>query len=169
MVVTWQPPDGQLNATYTLILSRDDGASWEPLATGLTGLSYTWTVSGAETGDALLRVLASDGQGVLGYDTSDETFVIAGTLRPPRPVEGVQASLDAGGLRLAWPAPVTDLLHGPAQSYRILHAASPAGPWAVLGEATSESFRAPDEVLVPEAIFFEVQALNAAGEAQEDP
>ena len=67
-------------------LTRDAGASWEPLADNIedTG-ALRWTVSGPATENSWMRVLDSDGFPV---DTSDAAFTIA---EPPQPVITVTA------------------------------------------------------------------------------
>ena len=67
--ITWTPGSG---GAVTIELSRDQGASWEPLygSTPNDG-SQSWTASGTVTSQALVRV--SNGAGL---DTSDAAFTI---------------------------------------------------------------------------------------------
>jgi hypothetical protein len=163
--ITWSPPDWQGAITYDLILSRDGGETWESLASGLAETSFLWTVGGPYTARAVVRVLASDNQGVLGYDTGDGEFVISDLLHPPHAAWNLIATTDAGDLVLTWPRPAVDLTHGPAESYRILESASPSGPFAEIGTAASESFHVPLASPPETARFFKVVASNAAGDA----
>lgn len=58
-------------------LSRDNGTSWEAVATGIanTGL-YTWTPTGPSTYVALIKVTAHDGVNNTGSDVSNAVFAI---------------------------------------------------------------------------------------------
>lgn len=58
-------------------LSRDNGASWEAVATGIanSGL-YTWTPTGPSTYTALIKVTAHDGVNNTGSDVSNAVFAI---------------------------------------------------------------------------------------------
>ena len=68
--VTWSTGSG---GAVTIELSRNDGSSWETLwaSTGNDG-SQTWTVGGAVTSQALVRISNLDGS-----DVSDETFSLS--------------------------------------------------------------------------------------------
>ncbi len=75
-------PSGTASPTAGLEVSRDDGATWEPLAAGRTmdrygWGSYVWTITGPEGNgnSALIRVRAE--QGAQPTDTSDMGFLIA--------------------------------------------------------------------------------------------
>jgi hypothetical protein len=60
--VSWtgSDPDGD-SLTYSLLLSRDGGQSWETFQTGLVGGSVTLNTVDLPGGEAYLRVIASDG------------------------------------------------------------------------------------------------------------
>jgi hypothetical protein len=150
---------------YTVWLSRDGGASWEQLASGLGGTSYDWVVDGALTEEALVRVYALDQHGVMGYDTSDATFVVAGALHPPSPVSELLVGHDDAALLLEWKRPIVDLLHGPASHYRVLRATSPQGPWSEIAAPTAETTSDTLEVLPGQSFFYRIVATNAAGDA----
>jgi hypothetical protein len=82
--INWTPPALLPADSYTIWLSRDGGGTWEELATNVTGTSFTWTVEGTLTTAAVVHVFALDHKGVMGYDTSDTNFTIAGpTHRTP--------------------------------------------------------------------------------------
>ncbi len=164
-LIAWNPPDWQGSIGYDLILSRDGGESWELLASGLAGTSFVWAVNAPYTARALVRVLASDGRGVIGYDTGDGEFVISDRLRPPHAAWNLTATTDTSDLVLTWSRPAVDLAHGPASSYRILEAGSPFGPFTEIGTAATESFRAPLASQPETPRFLKVVASNAAGDA----
>jgi subtilisin family serine protease len=165
--ITWSAPVLAAPRDYDVWLSRDGGATWEVLAGGVRGTSVDWVVSGPTTTDARVRVLAMDNRGVMGYDTSDATFTIAAALQPPNPVDTLRLGLDADAVRLQWQRPATDLVHGPAEAYRVLRAFGVQGAWEEIGLAGVESFSDPlaahgDQPLV----LYKVVAINAAGGAE---
>ena len=169
VTITWSPPDWNAPVTYDLILSRDGGNTWETLASGLTGLSYSWTAGGPPTTDGLLRVMASDNQGVLGYDTSNNSITIADVLHAPHAVGDLSASTDGVDLVLTWSIPPTDLLHGPAASYRILVASDPGGPFIEMGTSILGSFRRGLNADNGPMTHYRVISENAAGESAGTP
>lgn len=78
--VRWEEPSGWLVDHADLTVSLDGGETWEILATGVHGTSYTWTLPHTPTTRARIRVHLYDEQGALGSDASDETFTIQPTL-----------------------------------------------------------------------------------------
>lgn len=161
---TWQSPNGMVDVEYDLILSRDGGATWEALASGIRVTSFTWDVTGPSTGSALVRVFALDQQGVMGYDTSDGGFSIAASLLAPRAVTDLVVSTDGIDLILQWKRPDPDLTHGPVAWYRVYMSDSPQGPFDEIAEVTTESFRDPLANQVgPRVLYFKIAAGNAAG------
>ena len=169
ITISWSGAPVSGYVRYEVWLSRNDGASWEPLATGLDGTSYTWTVGGALSDQARIRIFALDSQGVMGYDTSDADFTIAGPLRPPHGIgDTLEVAADTADVILSWKRPATDTTHGPVGQYRVLRALSPQGPWAEIGTVTTESARDP-HAGTPGAfvVYYRVVAGNAAGDAAE--
>ena len=70
--ITWSTGNG---GAVTIELSRDDGSSWETLfASTANDGSASWTVGGAVTSQALVRVSNSSGS-----DTSNAAFTVEGT------------------------------------------------------------------------------------------
>lgn len=122
VLVQWtaQDADPGDELTYNLWYSHDNGATWLPVAAGLTGttsldLDLSWVAGGAS---ARMRVEASDGFYTAG-DDSDGTFSVpdkapwaaislpqAGSVvTPPLTLQGMAYDLEAGeleGLALAW-------------------------------------------------------------------
>ena len=78
--------------TFALLYSRDNGSSWVPLTTGLTGASFSLDTGALAGGSqSLVKVRASDGFHT-AEDVSDATFSVP--RRPPLatislPAEGV--------------------------------------------------------------------------------
>jgi len=165
VTIAWEPPDWASTVSYDVILSRDGGTTWETMASGLTTLSYAWTAGGPPSSRVLFRVFASDSQGVLGYDTSDGFVTIADALYPPGEISGLTARVVGGDLELAWPAPPADLSHGPAASYRIFAAPSPAGPFVEIGTAASPRFLRALSAEVGGMATYKVIAVNASGQS----
>jgi hypothetical protein len=162
--VTWRAPLTLPADSYTVWLSRDGGASWEPVASGVTGTSYNWTVTGPATSRARIRVFALDSQGVMGYDDSDADFSIAAALLPPNTVDSLVLRLNGSDVVLDWKRPDADLDHGPVDFYRVMRSTSAQGPFSEIGTTTTESFA--DALVNTEAdamVFFKVIAVNAAG------
>jgi hypothetical protein len=80
--ITWSAsdPDGD-PLTFTILYSPDNGATWRPVAYGVTGTSYqvdTITLPGSSQGK--IRVLVTDGFNT-AQDDSNGTFTVAG--KPP--------------------------------------------------------------------------------------
>ncbi|MFQ5719424.1 MAG: choice-of-anchor D domain-containing protein [Acidobacteriota bacterium] len=164
--LTWETPPWGAAVTYDLYLSRDDGQTWETAASGLSGTSATWTVTGPATGIARVMVTASDSQGLLGTDDSDASFVISDILLPPNPVRTLTSFDDAAGLHLTWALPVTDVDHGPASSFRVLQAGTPGGPFTELAVTSALSHVAPATPPSPGSVtYFQVVAVNSEGES----
>ena len=169
VTVTWDAA-GPGNTRYEIWLSRDLGATWEAVALNLNATSYDWTVGGASTSGALLRVAARDNQGIMGYDTSDAPFTIAsGTLQPPLPVgDTLDVTADTTDVILSWKRPAVDATHGPVGEYRVLRAVSAEGPWVPIGSTAVETLRDPLSGPAGGAVvYYKVIAGNAAGDAAE--
>jgi subtilisin family serine protease len=168
--VRWTAPAWSSPLTYTVEISRDGGATWDEIGSGLTGTSLDWTAAPPETARARVRVLVLDNRGLLGLDVTDGEFTIAGpVLLPPRPVEGatIEVEVDGGELVLAWRAPAGDLAHGPAERYRILRADAPAGPYEEVAVTTGASYSEPLSATGGGGmVLYKVVAANAAGDAE---
>ncbi len=127
--LTWNASDPYLGVTAVdLHLSRDNGITTEIIALNLSNSgSYSWTVTGPTTNQALLKVTARDAAGNAGTDLSDLVWAIVDP-----PVSTVVAQFHAesveGGVRVAWE--FTD----PAAFDRIAleRAAQADGPWTEL-------------------------------------
>ena len=120
----------------------------------------------ASTSDARIRVFALDARGVTGYDTSDAGFSIAAALLPPRDAYDLSLAFDAVDLILQWKRPASDLTHGPVEWYRIYRAASPQGPFNLIGEVTAETLRVPLSAQEGDPVlYYKVLAGNGAGPA----
>ncbi|MGH9869077.1 MAG: S8 family serine peptidase [Candidatus Polarisedimenticolia bacterium] len=164
--ITWNAVP---SASYKVLLTRDGGQTWEMLADGVSGTSWSWTAGGAPTTSARVRVVAFDGQGVMGYDTSDADFALAGVLLPPQDVGDTLEVLDDGtDVVLIWRPAAADALHGPADSFRILRSYTANGGFVEIGRTSSEAFHDPHAATSGAAIvFYKVIATNAAGDASE--
>jgi hypothetical protein len=77
--VTWNIPSSWNGVVSDLYLSTNQGASWQPVAAGLSGSSYAWTVPPVPSKHAMMRVDIRDASGVLDSDVSDKNFEIQST------------------------------------------------------------------------------------------
>jgi hypothetical protein len=161
--LTWAPPSSGSPSAYHVWLSRDGGENWEVLASDLRSTQLPWSITGPATDRARIRVIAVDNQGVMGFDTSDTAFTIAGVLSPPAPLDDVLVSKSAGSLTLHWKAPETSVLHGPATSYRVLVSTEANGLFTELGTTSAVEFTTTLDPSTP-IQFYRVNAVNAAGE-----
>lgn len=82
----WAAMDDGTIVSSDLLLSRDAGGSFETIATGVTGSSYSWTVTGPASTRCLLLVRARDDHGLTGQDTSDGPFSITSGSSQTQPV-----------------------------------------------------------------------------------
>jgi len=78
--ITWTAADNIAIASIDLALSTDGGASFPtPIATGLSNTgTFAWTLPVVLTTQARVRVLAHDGTGNVGSDSSHANFSITG-------------------------------------------------------------------------------------------
>jgi subtilisin family serine protease len=80
--VVWVNPSEWTVDYADLYYTVDEGETWVELAMGVTGNSYVWTTPETPAESAQLRVLVFDRDGLLGYDSSDEPFVITSGASP---------------------------------------------------------------------------------------
>jgi hypothetical protein len=161
--ISWQEPDLAPGSDYDVYLSLDGGDSWEPVGStqGVTGLE--WTVPSASTDQARVRVHARDGLLVLGYDESDEAFTISSALAPPGPVTDLVLAPAEGGTLLRWKRPLADAAHGPVETYQVLVASHPEGPFQQVAEVVSESYLDPTPPPSTSVLYYRIVATNPAG------
>ena len=91
--ITWNIPQGWTGVVSDLFLSTNRGASWQPIASGVSGSSYAWTVPGIESKHALVRIEIRDAIGVLDSDVSDAAFQIQATPIAVEPAQPAVAQL----------------------------------------------------------------------------
>lgn len=76
----WLAGDDQGVASVDLLISRDDGASYAPLAVGIANTGqHAWAVTGSPSDRCRFRVVARDNGGLTGSDRSDAAFQITGS------------------------------------------------------------------------------------------
>ncbi|MBK9127920.1 MAG: agmatine deiminase family protein [Phycisphaerales bacterium] len=94
--VAWTAYDDVGVTSIDIHLSRDGGAAYtETLATGLPNSgTYNWTVTGPNTTQARVRVVAHDGDGNSGADDSNANFTI--TANGPRVIYGFPLNTSPG-------------------------------------------------------------------------
>ncbi|RMG31913.1 MAG: hypothetical protein D6732_14180 [Methanobacteriota archaeon] len=66
ITIAWTPVEDSFphSITYTVEYSLDGGTSWKAIASGINGTSITWDVSEMPNGNVLIRVTASDMNGL---------------------------------------------------------------------------------------------------------
>jgi hypothetical protein len=79
VTVSWTVPSGLVPDSYSLYYSADGGVLWQEVATGIVAQTLLVEVPGEATTQGLYRVFASAGGKAIGYDTSDEVFVVLGS------------------------------------------------------------------------------------------
>jgi hypothetical protein len=106
--------------------------SWETIASSVAGSAYVWTVSGATSTDARVRVVSTITSTLA--DTSDASFSIIG---PP-----LTLSSPNGGeiANIGFPFIVRWLrVNAPGEAQVELNRSWPSGSWELLGSATADS------------------------------
>lgn len=84
VTIRWTGYDGDGDQlSYSVLISADNGNTWEPLAGGITATTYVWNISRIQAGNRyMIRVLATDGMNI-GEDTSNTFFAIRGKISLP--------------------------------------------------------------------------------------
>jgi hypothetical protein len=84
VTVSWSGSDADGDElSYAMLISSDNGATWETAAIDLNETSYTWDISALQPGSQYLaRVIATDGFNT-GEDTSDAPFTKLGLVYLP--------------------------------------------------------------------------------------
>ncbi|MCC6676650.1 MAG: agmatine deiminase family protein [Phycisphaerales bacterium] len=80
--ITWSTDDDQAAvANIDLLLSTDGGATYPTVIASMTADdgSHLWTVPNIPTTHARVRIVARDGDGLTGFDSSPADFTIVGT------------------------------------------------------------------------------------------
>ncbi|HET9952324.1 MAG TPA: choice-of-anchor D domain-containing protein [Candidatus Eisenbacteria bacterium] len=91
-LLSWRNPIGWSPDYAALYYSTDRGDSWTAIADHVVGESYSWSVPNVVSPSAKLRVYLFDRDGVMGYDSSDETFGMVNSITS---VEETSSSLPA--------------------------------------------------------------------------
>jgi hypothetical protein len=148
LAIRWDAAAASAFHHANLYFSPDGGVSWSPIAAGVQGTSYAWSVPSVRTRHALVRVDVHDAEGLLASDVSDGEFEIQGVTTAvgletaptgrvlysaPNPFSAVSGT----GVRFVLPAPgmvEITILNPAGQRVRMLaNAWLPAGrhevPW----------------------------------------
>ncbi|MFH2053237.1 MAG: S8 family serine peptidase [bacterium] len=72
----WENPVNWSVDHSDVYYSADGGESWTLIAAGVAGTSAMWQTPATVSDQMLVRVFAFDNRGVLGFDTTDETFTL---------------------------------------------------------------------------------------------
>jgi hypothetical protein len=74
--IRWSVPSTWHPDYAALFYSRDDGATWAPIAQNVPGLSFIWSVPDQVCTAARVRVNLFDADGLIAHDSSDGPFSI---------------------------------------------------------------------------------------------
>jgi len=75
-LVEWDNPQGWTVSYAQIYYSADGGDLWSLAADHVAGTSYVWAAPADPTTNGRLRVVLVDDAGVMGYDSSDESFTV---------------------------------------------------------------------------------------------
>lgn len=105
--IRWITDDDEDVVNVDLLLSTDGGANFPTVIAGATpdDGSFMWTVPDVNTSNAMIRVVARDGDSNTGFDDSDAPFAIAGSCPADLDGDGSVGSSDLAALLGAWGAP----------------------------------------------------------------
>ena len=80
VLVEWDNPHNWTPSYAQIHYSADGGNAWTLVADHVSGTNYVWAAPQEATVDGRVRVVLIDGQGVMGYDSSDGPIIVkAGT------------------------------------------------------------------------------------------
>jgi hypothetical protein len=74
--IAWSNPTGWTVSSASLLYSADGGQTWNVIAEGITGTTYSWQIPTELTQEAKVRVQLFDSEGLMGFDSSDQVFSI---------------------------------------------------------------------------------------------
>ncbi|MBI5837877.1 MAG: S8 family serine peptidase [Candidatus Eisenbacteria bacterium] len=163
--LTWNATDNVGVTTVDLLVSRDNGATFAAVASGVpnTGV-HSWTIAGPPSLQCLLKVVAHDAAANTGSDVSDNVFMI---VDPATPVlmSTLSAEPLAEGVAIHWQLNAPRMLREVA----LERAAGAQGPFARV-QAVSSGAEGPVTVLDRTAqagstYWYRVSALEGAGRA----
>lgn len=167
--VTWTAatdPDGE-PVTYQLDYTRDNGATWVAIASGVTGTSYVWNTSAIANSTAcLVRIRAFDGSLYGPYDQSNAVFTIQHNVAPTAPTGLAPAgntTVDRTAVqRLSWT--FTDPNPGDTQSKFDLQWRLGTGAWnPVTGTTPNQFWDAPGATFPAGTIEWQVRTYDSLG------
>lgn len=98
----WNASDASGVASVDLLLSRDGGSTWAPIATGIANTgSYVWAVTLPASTQCLLRAVATDPNANSGADVSDAEWTIVDPATPTQ-LTMLAAEPVEGGVNVRW-------------------------------------------------------------------
>ena len=83
--MTWDNPSDWNVDHADLVYTADGGENWVEIASGVTSNSFAWTTPELSSDQVKVRVFVFDGQGMLGFDSSDEFFTLSSGITPVEP------------------------------------------------------------------------------------
>lgn len=98
----WLAADASGIPSVDLLLSRDGGATWAPIVSGIANTgSYIWNATLPASNQCRLRVVATDGNGNTGTDDSDADWAIIDPVTPTQLTMLAAEPID-GGVEVRW-------------------------------------------------------------------
>lgn len=103
--ITWNAVDDIAITSISLSYSIDGGVNWTTITNGLANTgSYSWSVPNTPSTTARVRVVAFDGTGASGQDSSDGNFTISSVCNVPAAPILNSIAVTQGSYTVAWNA-----------------------------------------------------------------
>lgn len=69
---------------FGIYYTADGGESWDVIIESAEGMSHSWIIPDVASDNCLVLVEAYDGEGIMGYDMSDQSFTVCAGAGIPR-------------------------------------------------------------------------------------
>ncbi len=152
--------------TYDLYYSIDNGSSWISLASNLVNYSYIWDTSTVPNGTTyLIKVVATDGQGLTTEDQSDATFAIQNVMHvlttPTVTYPNGGESL-TGTVTITWQAS-TDFW-GHQVSYDLYYSPNGGSTWYLIATSLATTSYSWNTTTLPDGSTYLIKVVATDGQ-----